>query len=167
MANGPRYHVQFRRRREGRTDYRTRLALLRSGEHRVVVRKTLRNVIVQIVAFDPTGDKVVAAAEARELTGLGWTGYTRNTPSAYLTGLLAGKRARATGVAQAVLDLGRQVPQKGGRVFAALQGVTDAGVEIPAGEDIVPDEERLRGAHIGDEVASNFDAVKAKIMEAA
>ena len=166
MANGPRYHVQFRRRREGRTDYRTRLALLRSGEHRVVVRKTLRNVIVQIVSFDPTGDKVVASAEARELAKFGWTGYTRNTPSAYLTGLLAGTRAKAAGVEGAVLDLGRQVPQKGGRVFAALQGVTDAGVEIPAGEDIVPDEERLRGAHIGDEVASNFDAVKAKIMEA-
>src|SRR5687768_18409510 len=98
MANGPRYHVQFRRRREGRTDYRTRLALLRSGEHRVVVRKTLRNVIVQVVAFDPTGDKVVASAEARELAKLGWTGYTRNTPSAYLTGLLAGMRAKAAGV---------------------------------------------------------------------
>lgn len=165
MADGPRYRVQFRRRREGRTDYRRRLALLKSEEARVVVRTSLRNVRVQIIAFDAAGDRVVAQAEARELSKLGWNGYTRNVPSAYLTGLLAGKRARATGVAQAVLDLGRQLPQKGGRLFAALQGVVDAGVEVPHGDEVAPAEDRLRGAHISDEVASNFDAVKSKIEE--
>ncbi len=164
MADGPRYRVKFRRRREGRTDYRVRLALLKSEGARVVVRTTLRNVIVQVVAYDPAGDKVLASAEARELAKLGWSGYTRNTPSAYLTGLLAGKRAKAAGVGGAILDIGRQMPQKGGRVFAALKGAIDGGLEIPAGEDIAPAEDRLRGAHISEEVASSFDAVKTKIL---
>ncbi|HLE97548.1 MAG TPA: 50S ribosomal protein L18 [Candidatus Thermoplasmatota archaeon] len=167
MADGPRYRVQFRRRREGRTDYRTRLALLKGGEPRAVVRTSLRNVVVQLVGFDASGDKVLASAEARELPKLGWTGFTRNTPSAYLTGLLAGTRAKAAGVESAVLDLGRQMPQKGGRLFAALQGLVDAGLEIPHGEEVAPAEDRIRGAHIGDEVAANFDAVKGKILETA
>src|SRR2546425_1171801 len=38
MADGPRYSVPFRRRREGRTDYKLRRALVRSGKPRAVVR---------------------------------------------------------------------------------------------------------------------------------
>jgi large subunit ribosomal protein L18 len=41
------------------------------------------------------------------------------------------------------LDIGLHVPSKGTRVFAALKGVVDAGVEVPYSEDIVPDDERI------------------------
>ncbi len=41
MADGPRYRVNFRRRREGRTDYRQRQRLLRARVPRAVVRYLL------------------------------------------------------------------------------------------------------------------------------
>ena len=162
MAHGPRTRVPFRRRREGRTDYRRRLGLLRSGETRLVVRRTSANVIVQFVDWSQDGDQVKATAVAQELAKLGWEGSAKNTPAAYLTGLLAGRRAKAAGVASAVLDIGRRVPSKGSRVFAALKGVLDAGIDVPhGGEEIYPSEERLNGAFL--ELESNFNAVKGHI----
>ncbi|MES2153891.1 MAG: 50S ribosomal protein L18 [bacterium] len=162
MATSPRTRVPFRRRRQGKTDYRRRLALLRSEETRLVVRRTSANVIVQFVDWDQNGDLVKATAVAQELAKLGWEGSSKNTPAAYLTGLLAGKRAAAAGVSSAVLDIGRRPPTKGSRVFAALKGVLDAGIDVPHGEDgIYPSEERLNGAFL--DLETNFNAVKAKI----
>jgi large subunit ribosomal protein L18 len=164
MATSPRTRIPFRRRREGRTNYRSRLALLKSGETRLVVRRTNGNVIVQFVDWTQGGDAVKATAVAQELAKLGWEGSPKNTPAAYLTGLLAGKRAAKAGVESAVLDIGRHTPTKGSRVFAALKGVLDAGIEVPhGGKDIYPSEERLSGAFL--ELASNFNAVKAKIAD--
>lgn len=168
MSTGPRTRVPFRRRREGRTDYRRRLALLRSGETRLVVRKTNTNIIVQFVDWDANGDAVKATAVAHELKKLGWgeATSTKNTPAAYLTGLLAGKRAKDAGIESAVLDIGRSAPTKGSRVFAALKGVLDAGIEVPhGGEEIYPSEERLNGTRL--ELESNFNAVKDKIASGA
>ena len=164
MATSPRTRVPFRRRREGRTNYRSRLALLKSGETRLVVRRTNGNVIVQFVDWTQGGDAVKATAVAQELAKLGWEGSAKNTPAAYLTGLLAGRRAAEAGVETAVLDIGRHTPTKGSRVFAALKGVLDAGIEVPhGGEDIYPSEERLNGAFL--DLATNFNAVKAKIAD--
>lgn len=164
MATSPRTRVPFRRRREGRTNYRTRLALLKSQETRLVVRRTNGNVIVQFVDWTQTGDAVKATAVAQELKKMGWEGSAKNTPAAYLTGLLAGKRAAQAGVESAVLDIGRHTPTKGSRVFAALKGVLDAGIDVPhGGEDIYPSEERLNGTFL--ELESNFNAVKAKIAD--
>lgn len=159
MAHGPRYNVPYRRRREGKTDYRQRLALLKSGKPRLVVRRSNKNVIVQFVTYDREGDRVVAEAEALELEDLGWDGYTANTPSAYLAGLLAAQRGREAGVDEAVLDLGLQKPSEGGVVFAALRGALDAGVEVPHGDGVFPSEDRLHGGHIDDETPENFAEV--------
>jgi large subunit ribosomal protein L18 len=162
MATSPRTRVPFRRRREGRTDYRRRLALLKSGETRLVVRRTNGNVIVQFVDWAQDGDQVKATAVAQELAKLGWEGSPKNTPAAYLTGLLAGKRAAEAGVESAVFDLGRNVPSKGSRVFAALKGVQDAGIEVAAGdEEIYPSEDRINGAFL--DLETNFNAVKDRI----
>ncbi len=163
MSQGPRYRVPLRRRREARTDYRARLGLLRSGLPRAVVRKTLNNTVVQLVAFDPKGDRVLASAISRELRKHEWNGATGNVPAAYLTGYLAGKRAVAQGVEKAVLDIGLVQPTKGGRIFAALKGLVDAGLEIPHGEEVLPSEERLRGAHIAKADPAEFDKVKSKL----
>lgn len=148
MANGPLYRVPFRRRREGRTDYRTRLALVKGGEPRVVVRKSLNNLTVQVVRYNEKGDEVVAEAQARELKELGWTGHSGNTSAAYLTGLLAGKRAKEAGVTAGILDIGLQAPVRGSGIFAALAGALEAGLEIPHGEGILPDDGRIRAEHI-------------------
>ncbi|HWG90329.1 MAG TPA: 50S ribosomal protein L18 [Candidatus Thermoplasmatota archaeon] len=164
MGQGPRYRVQFRRRREGRTDYRRRLALLKSEKARVVVRRSLKNVIVQFVTYNEVGDQIVAQAEARELPAMGWTGYTSNTPAAYLTGVLAAKRAKDAGVTEGIVDLGLQVPQKGGNLFAAVQGVLDAGVQVPHSPDVLPQEDRLSGAHVtGKDYPTAVAAVYQKI----
>jgi large subunit ribosomal protein L18 len=166
MKQGPHFRVPFRRRREGRTDYRSRSRLLRSGKPRAVVRKTLNQTIVQVVVADAKGDKVLATAQSNELKEHGWSSGTGNLPAAYLTGLLAGRRASAKGLKEAVLDLGTQRPSKGGRLFAALQGLLDAGVAVPHSKEVLPAKDRLRGGHIGDKVAKQFDTVKSKVEAA-
>jgi large subunit ribosomal protein L18 len=163
MKQGPHFRVPFRRRREGRTDYRARSRLLRSGKPRAVVRKTLNQTIVQLIVADASGDKVLASAQSKELKEHGWSSGTGNLPAAYLTGLLAGRRASAKGLKEAVLDLGIQRPSKGGRLFAALQGLLDAGLAVPHSKEVLPAKDRLRGAHIGDAVGKQFDAVKSKV----
>jgi large subunit ribosomal protein L18 len=151
MATGPRYRVPFRRRREGKTNYRSRRALVLSKVPRLVVRLTLKHAIVQVIEAEAIGDRVVVSAHSRELTKTyGWLSNCGNVPSAYLTGLLCGFKAMANGVEKAFLDVGLHIPSKGTRIFAALKGVLDAGVEVPHSEDILPDESRISGKHITD-----------------
>jgi large subunit ribosomal protein L18 len=166
MATGPRYHVQFRRRRQGKTDYRMRKKLITSGLPRAVVRCTSKNTIVQFIGFKPQGDEVLATATTMELEEMGWKHATGNIPSAYLAGLMAGKRASGKGIEKAVLDIGLKPPKKGTKVFAALKGMLDAGMDIAHSEDILPDEERISGAHMKDEVKTMFEKVSSKIKEA-
>jgi large subunit ribosomal protein L18 len=161
MANGPRFRVAFRRRREGRTDYRSRLALLKSGESRLVVRRTSGNIITQFVNWAEEGDNVAVTAVGLELAKLGWEGSSKSTPAAYLTGLLAGKRAMEAGIDEAVLDLGRHRPIRGSKVFATLKGVVDSGVYVPHDDSMFPSEERLNGDFLDQK--NNFEAVRAKI----
>ncbi|MBI4360652.1 50S ribosomal protein L18 [Candidatus Micrarchaeota archaeon] len=146
-ATGPLFQVHFRRRREGRTDYQKRLALLKSGKPRLVVRKTNRYVIVQLVTFSPQGDRVIASATSKDLNAFNFTGKC-NTPSAYLTGLLVGTRAKAKGVKDFVLDIGLHAPTQGSLVFAGLKGAVDAGLTAPHSNERFPDEARMNGEHI-------------------
>src|SRR3990172_476090 len=148
MANGPRYSVPFRRRREGKTDYKLRLGLVRSGKPRAIVRISNRYVYVQIAESRPGGDTVTASASSKELAGLGWKAGTGNIPSAYLTGALAGRRGLAKGVTEAILDIGLRSSTKGSRLYAALKGLADAGLQVPHSEEILPTTDRLGGAHI-------------------
>ncbi|MBS7607936.1 MAG: 50S ribosomal protein L18 [Candidatus Bathyarchaeia archaeon] len=149
MARDSRYCVPYRRRREGKTDYRKRKALILSGKPRLVVRGSLKNIIVQIVAAKPLGDEVLVSAHSRELMKkFGWKAPRGNVPTAYLTGLLCGLKAKAKGINEAILDIGLHSPTKGARVFAALKGVLDAGLSVPHGEEKLPDEDRIRGVHI-------------------
>ena len=57
MATGPRYLVAFRRRREGRTDYYQRTKLVVADAPRMVVRRSNRHIIVQLVIAEMDGDK--------------------------------------------------------------------------------------------------------------
>ncbi len=145
---GPRWKVQFKRKREGKTDYRRRLRLLRSGRPRLVTRISLKHVIAQFVRATPSGDLTLASAHSKELEKLGWKGYTANTPAAYLVGLLCGYRALKTGMKECALDLGRYNPVSQAKVFAVLKGALDAGLQISHGEGVLPSDERIRGEHI-------------------
>jgi large subunit ribosomal protein L18 len=106
---------------------------------------------VQIVEARSEGDRVITAANSRELIKtFGWKGSCSNLPSAYLTGFLCGLRAVGKGVKRAILDIGLFSPTKGSRIFAALKGVMDAGVEIPCEKEKLPDENRVSGQHIAE-----------------
>jgi large subunit ribosomal protein L18 len=166
MAHGPRYRVHFRRRREGKTDYRRRRNMLRSELPRAVVRNSLRYITVQFVTYDEKGDSVLASATSKELEEMGWKGNKGNASAAYLAGLMAGRKALAKEVDEAVLDIGLQSPARGSNVFAALKGIVDAGIEIPHDEEALPSDERIKGAHLKNPPGEAFDKVKAKIMEA-
>lgn len=151
MARGPRYCVPFRRRKEGKTDYKARKALLLSGKPRLVARGSLKNIVIQIVVAKPSGDKVAVSAHSRELAKqYGWKAPRGNLPAAYLTGLLCGLKAKAKGVKEAILDMGLCSPSKGARGFAVLKGVLDAGVNVPHSEERFPEEKRIRGEHIAE-----------------
>lgn len=160
MATGPRYKVPFRRRREGRTDYRHRAALLRGKLPRAVVRKSNRNITVQLVTYDDKGDKVLASAVSTELADMGWSKSGKSTPGAYLTGLLAGKRATEKGLESAVLDIGLREPVKGALIFAALKGLVDAGMDIPHSDKMFPSDDRVSGKHMKDAEAMFAEAKK-------
>jgi large subunit ribosomal protein L18 len=147
MARNARYRVKMRRRREGKTDYQARKALVISGKPRLVVRNSLKNASAQIVVAKPEGDIVKASAHSSDLEEFDWKASTGNIPSAYLTGLLCGLRAKKAGVEDAVLDIGLVQPTKGSRLFAVLSGVVDAGVEVPFDEAKLV-KERLNGFHI-------------------
>lgn len=148
MAHGPNYKVKFRRRREGKTNYYKRYTYVLSKATRLVVRRTNKYIIAQIVKFDPKGDIIVVAAHSIELVKkYGWKGDPNNTPAAYLTGYLLGLRALKAGIKEAVVDIGLFSPTKGNRLFTAVKGAIDAGLKVPVG-DIGVREDRIKGVHI-------------------
>lgn len=144
------YRVVYRRKREGRTNYKKRLKLLVSNKLRLVVRKTLNNIIVSVVSFDSKGDKVVVCAHSAELKKMGWKYKGSNIPSAYLTGLIAGKKAMEKNINDLVLDIGLNPSVSGSKIYAALAGVIDAGIKVAHNPEILPNEDRLKGKHIHD-----------------
>lgn len=148
IARSSNYRVKLRRRREGKTDYHARKAMVISGRLRLVPRFSSKNVSVQIINSKVNGDEIVAAAHSRELKKrYGWQLPTGNIPSAYLTSLICGYKAKNKGVKDAILDIGLINPTKGSKIFAVLSGIVDAGIDIPHDEKKII-KERLDGMHI-------------------
>lgn len=148
MRKGKIYRVQFRRKREGKTNYKKRLKLLLGGKPRLVIRKSLNNITAQIVEYDAEGDRVILAVNSKILDKYGWKVNKGNVPAAYLTGLLIGNKARKKGINELILDLGLSVAVKGSRVYALLKGIIDSGLNVPHSKGVLPSEERIRGEHI-------------------
>jgi large subunit ribosomal protein L18 len=168
MAKNARYCVQFRRRREGKTDYRAREALVLSGKPRLVTRSTLKNTIAQIITAKPHGDEVLVSAHSKELENYEWKASRRNLPAAYLTGLLCGLKAKTKGIKEVILDIGLHSPSKSAKVFAVLKGVLDAGIQVSHSEEKLPDEKRIQGEHIAqyaESLASNQEEYESKFSK--
>ncbi len=140
--------IPHRRKREGKTDYRVRLELLKSRKPRLVVRRSLNNITCQIVKFEPEGDKTLVSADSKELKKFGWKFHGGNLPSAYLTGLLCAEKAKRHKVSGAILDMGLYESTPGNRLYSALKGAIDGGLEIPHSEGILPKPERIAGQHV-------------------
>jgi len=164
-AHFKRYQVKFRRRREGKTDYRARKRLItqdknkyNSPKYRFIVRLTNSDVICQIAEAKIAGDRVISCAYAHELSDYGMPISLKNYPAAYATGLLVARRVlkklkldskyqgNTGNVGEdynveeltdgprpffALLDVGLRRTTTGSRVFAALKGAVDGGIEIP------------------------------------
>ncbi len=156
--------VPFARRISGRTNYRKRLPLLKSNLPRIVVRKTLTGIIMQIVDFDPKGDAVRLSITSAMLRKLGWKHSGKNMPAAYLCGMLIGKMAVANKITKAVPDIGLHSVTKGGKIFAALKGAKDGGLDLSVSDEVVPDAATISGAKIAAyaKTASKLQFAKAK-----
>ena len=161
MAQGSKYKVAFRRRREGKTNYAARMKLVDLDKSRLVVRVSNANVIAQIINVGENGDETIVSAHSKELQKMGWLGGNSNTSAAYLTAYLCGKKALNKDVKNVVLDIGLKPSIKGSKVFAAVKGANDAGLNVPFGEAIVPEEDRISGKHIA-EYAKSLDEEEVK-----
>ncbi|CAK9139459.1 unnamed protein product [Ilex paraguariensis] len=159
-----RFQVKFKRRRQGKTDYRARIRLINQDKnkyntpkYRFVVRFTNKDIIAQITSASIAGDMVLAAAYAHELPHYGLEVGLTNYAAAYCTGLLLARRVlkmlemdeeyqgnvEATGEDfsveptesrrpfRALLDVGLVRTTTGNRVFGALKGALDGGLDIP------------------------------------
>jgi len=176
-----RYQVKYRRRREGKTDYRARKRLItqdknkyNSPKYRLVVSITNTQVICQIAYAEIDGDKILAQATSKELSRYGLKVGLKNYAAAYCTGLLVGRRVlqklglddtyegnteidgeiiktESNGRTYYVdevadekrpfrcyLDVGLHTTTTGNRVFGALKGAADAGLDIPHSEKRFP-----------------------------
>lgn len=136
-----RYQVQYRRRREGKTDYHRRKKLTaqdknkyNSPKYRLVVRITNTDVVCQIAYAKIAGDVILAAAYSHELPRYGLPVGLTNYAACYCTGLLLARRLlkkiglenRYRGKVEADGKLFlpvRQKRQRGRRPFTALLDV--------------------------------------------
>jgi large subunit ribosomal protein L18 len=154
-------HVYIlKRRREGKTDYHKRKTILMGRSVFITPRISDKNISVQFAKPIPEGDKVIASAHSRELYNLGWKGSGKSIPGAYLVGLTAGLKAVKAGVNEAMLYVGLRRFASGSRLSAVLKGIIDAGVEVPADQDVLPAEERLHGEHIAEYAKSLLEQDK-------
>jgi len=144
-----RFQTKYRRRREGKTDYRARRAMVSQDKnkfntprYRLVVRKTNTDVIAQITYAKVTGDVVIAAAYAHELKNFGVPVSTSNYAACYATGLLLARRV-LTKLGLAAKYQGQTKPdgndfnvdsgEKGSRPFTAALDVGIARTTTGAG----------------------------------
>jgi len=187
-----RYVEVFRRRREGKTDYKKRRALIISRLPFISVFISSKFIYSQLSVAEPKGDKVIASANSKQLLKLGWKGSGKSLPACYLTGLLLGKKGKQAGIDEAILYTGLRAYRKGSRISAFVKGVVDSGLALRVEEESLPEEERLKGEHIKayaeelkkqgpdylkrfssllasgfspEHTVESFEAVKAKIME--
>ncbi|KAL6578193.1 60S ribosomal protein L5 [Orobanche minor] len=145
---------------EGKTDYRARIRLINQDKNKYNTPKyrfTNKDIVAQIVSASITGDMILAAAYSHELPHYGLEVGLTNYAAAYCTGLLLARRVlktldmddeyqgnqEATGEDYSVepgacrrpfrvlLDVGLLKTTTGNRIFGALKGALDGGLDIP------------------------------------
>ena len=148
-----------KRKLQGKTNYRKRLILLKGSLPRLVVRKTNRYVIIQIIESKNAQDKVVNSVNTRDLLKYGWPddkkGSLKSITACYLGGFLIGKKSK---VKKVILDIGLIPNTKGSRVYAVVKGILDSGIEINCDKDVFPSEEKIK-EHEGIDVKSILEKI--------
>jgi large subunit ribosomal protein L18 len=135
--------VVFRRRRTGLTNYKKRLQLIISRKPRLVIRVSNKYINCQVIKYKSDGDVTIIAFNSKNLINYGFKG-SKNLQSAYLTGLVAGLKALKEGIKKAVLDTGLKPSVKNSRIYACLKGFIEAGVSVPHGDEVMPDDKLLK-----------------------
>jgi len=156
----------------------------RTPKYRFVVRRSHRDISCQIFSSDLTHDVCVQSAYSHELRRYGVRAGLTNYAAAYCTGLLLARRINSKyslkyeGVAvadgedfeveadpedkapfKALLDVGLARTTTGARVFGALKGAVDGGLNIPHNS------KRFPGTELdGKEIKSNAETHKKYIV---
>ncbi|MBI2006251.1 MAG: 50S ribosomal protein L18 [Nitrosopumilales archaeon] len=149
----------LRRLREKKTNYRRRSTMLMSKREFITVQISNENIQVQIHKPELLGDMVIASAHSRFLLDKGWKGSRKSISASYLTGYFAGKKALSKGLKNAILYSGTGKYTQ--RMAAALKGVIDAGLEIPADQETFPASNRIKGEHL--KVKNDTEKIKSAI----
>lgn len=156
--------MNFKRKIQGKTDYKKRLIYLKSGIPRLVIRKSLKNIWAQVVEYSPKGDKILLAAHTKELAKKYNWNSKRNTPTAYLLGLLIAKKVEEKKIKKLIFDAGFRKPIKGSLIYAFLKGAVDNNLNIPHSKSVFPSDDRIAGKHIKSFNAKLFEEVKGKLL---
>lgn len=164
-----------RRRKEYKTDYKKRFALLKSGLPRIIFRKTDKYLIAQYVKSKEAQDKIILGIDSRELLKYGWLKdkkeSIKSTPAAYLIGYLIGgkilsKKLGPEGVSSGekpIIDFGMaRVIHKTG-TYAFIKGLIDSGIKIECKKENFPEESRIKGEHLKNKIP--FEEIKLKIAK--
>lgn len=162
------YTVKKKRVIQGKTNYKKRIALVSSKKYRAVIRRSLKHLTVQFVSFDTKGDLVKVTCKSQELKKLGWDLSTSNLSASYLTGLLASRKAKASGIDEAIVDIGIHPSIKGSRIYALVKGLVDGGLKVPCDPSMFPSNDRINGKHVVDYYnmkKENFKKSPAKLKE--
>jgi large subunit ribosomal protein L5e len=155
------YHARKRLIIQDKNKYKT-------PKFRFVVRITNRDIICQVFSSDMTHDVCMLAAYSHELPRYGLTVGLTNYAAAYCTGLLLARRinsklgldydgedevtgeefhveADPEGKApfRALLDVGLRRTVTGARLFGALKGACDGGLDIPHNDRRFPGTENI------------------------
>ena len=141
------------RRLEGKTDYKARAIMLKYPKARIIFRKTNRYLIGQFIKTKESQDFVVTGVISKDLLNYGVdkkaSGSLKSISVAYLTGFLLGKKINdKEDKPEAIFDIGLIRNVKGSRAYSFLKGVIDAGVKVNAGKEVFPEESRLLGRHM-------------------
>ncbi len=96
-----RYNHVFRRRREGKTDYRKRKGIILGKTLFVSVHISGKYIYSQVLKPSATGDLTIAAASSRDLVKkFGWKGFDKESPWSLSNRLLSwptGRREESQG----------------------------------------------------------------------
>jgi len=156
-----------RRRREAKTDYLARLKLLKGQRPRLVFRKTNKYVIAQYTTSIAAQDSVVKGITSKDLLKYGWpkemTGSLKSIPASYLTGYLIGSKILKEKMETPIVDLGMIKTLYKTKIFAFINGLIDAGLEISCKEEAFPEEERIKGSSMKEDFTKTFEVIKSNI----
>ncbi|KAH8052454.1 5S rRNA binding protein [Aureococcus anophagefferens] len=193
-----RYQVKYKRRREGKTDYRARKRLItqdknkyNTPKYRLVVRFSNKYVTCAVHSSELVGDKCIATATSKELGRYGLKVgldelYEGNTdPEGEVVKTEVGKKEYYVEELdddkrpfKCILDVGIQTTTTGNRVFGALKGATDGGLDIPHNYKRFPGydkeskefdaeamKDRIFGAHVSEYMEKLMDEDNAKYQQ--